>query len=317
MTNLITRPLCSGAPSFLGAPVLDDIQDIDTAFAVIGAPFGVPYDIRKVHYGAADAPQAVREISNRYGAMQDRYDIDLGGEPFAGLPHPLRDLGDVHADPSDFPGNSNRVSQAVRLILARGAKPIVLGGDDSTTWMAIRGFDEQPAITILQIDAHIDFRDEVGGIREGYSSPMRRASEARFVNKIVHVGTRGPGSARRQDHEATLAAGNSIVTAREVRKAGVEAVLAHIPDQSRVYVALDVDGLDPSVTPGTSAPLPGGLDFIEVQDIIFGLCRDHEIVGFNVAEHYPSLDVNGITSLVITRLIANWIGLECQRACAG
>jgi agmatinase len=72
----------------------------------------------------------------------------------------------------------------------------------------------------MQIDVHMDLRDEVGGVRDGYSSPMRRASEMPWVERIVHVATRGLGSARPRDVEDTLAAGNLIVTAREVRAKG-------------------------------------------------------------------------------------------------
>ena len=313
MSKTLMQPMTPGEPTFMGAKHVSNIDNLDSTFAVIGAPFGFPYDIRKVHYGASDAPKAVRAISNRYGSLQDRYDFDLAGEPFDNKPHPIRDLGDVIADPMDIPGNAVRVSEAVAQVLDKGCKPIVLGGDDSVTWMSIRGFANQEQIIVVQFDAHLDFRDEVNGIREGYSSPMRRASEASHVKKIIHVGGRGPGSGRREDYEGTLAAGNTIVPARDVRANGAESVLKRIPKGSRVYIAFDVDGMDPSVAPGTSAPLPGGLDFIEAQDIFIELARHHEIVGMNLAEHYPSLDVNGITSLVITRLIASWIGTEIRK----
>ena len=60
--------------------------------------------------------------------------------------------------------------------------------------------------------------------------------------------------------------------------------------------------------PGTSAPLPGGLAFDEAADLITGLARRGELAGISFAEHYPSLDMNGITALAITRLIVNLIG---------
>lgn len=66
--------------------------------------------------------------------------------------------------------------------------------------------------------------------------------------------------------------------------------------------------LDPSVAPGTSVPSPGGLSYLEAAALFAGLAGRGQVVGMNVAEHYPSLDVNGITSLVIARLIAIWNG---------
>jgi len=306
-------PLPEGMPTLLGAPraALDALA---TPFAALGAPFGVPYTIRAVHAGAADAPAAVRAVSARFGRMLDHYDFDLGGTPFDGRPWPLADLGDVPADPRDLEGNAARITAAVAAVVARGAAPVVLGGDDSISALAIRGCEAAGPFTVVQIDAHIDFRDEVGGVRDGYSSPMRRASEMTWVERIVHVGTRGLGSARPQDVDDTRAAGNTIVTAREVTERGVVPVLDLLPAGGRFYVVLDCDGLDPAVAPGTSVPSPGGLAFREAADLITGLAHRGRIVGMNVVEHHPALDVNGITGIVIARLIALWIGTAVRRA---
>ena len=282
----LLEPVPEGAPTFLGAPRAS-LKALTTPFAVLGAPFGVPYTIRNVHHGACDAPAALRAASARFGRMLEHHDFDLGGTPFEGQPWPIVDLGDVPADPRDLPGNAARVAQAVAGVVARGAAPVVLGGDDSVSALAIRGLER--------------------------AGPMRRASEMSWVERIVHVGTRGLGSARPRDVEDTLAAGNVIVTAREVREEGVEHILERLQEQGRYYVVLDCDGLDPSVAPGTSVPSPGGLSYQEAADLLVGLARRGRVVGLNVAEHYPSLDVNGITSLVIARLIAIWIGTAVRQ----
>jgi agmatinase len=90
-------------------------------------------------------------------------------------------------------------------------------------------------------------------------------------------------------------------------------VLAEFPPGERYYVAFDCDGMDPSVMPGTSAPLPGGLSFDDAVDLLTGLAGRGRIVGINFAEHYPSLDANGITALAIVRLIVNLIGTMRKR----
>lgn len=271
------------------------VENLRTRFAVLGIPQGIPYPGRS-GAGAAEAPAAIRSRSARYGRMLSHYDFDLGQAPG---PLPIADCGDVAAAAA---------SAAVRGILKAGAMPIVLGGDDSTTALALRGFEGQGPLHILQIDAHIDYRDEVDGVRDGYSSPMRRAAEMPWVKRIVHCGARGVGSARLEDVRDTLARGNTIVTARELKQRGVERVLAEFPPGERYYVAFDCDGMDPAVMPGTSAPLPGGLAFDEAADLITGLARRGKVVGINVAEHYPSLDANGITALAITRLLVNLMG---------
>jgi agmatinase len=315
--NMLTHyPETAAAPfvSFLGAPRVGDAAAAATRFAVIGAPFGVPYGIRHVHHGASDAPRAVREKSARYGAFHAHHDFDLGTSLAGYGPLPVVDCGDVLADPRDLDRNAQRVSEAVAAQLREGRIPIVLGGDDSTSALALRGFAQAEPFEILQVDAHIDYRDEVNGIRDGWSSPMRRASEMPWVSRIVHVGARGVGSARPQDVTDTLAAGNRIVTARTVAQEGAAAVLRQFTPGGRYYIVFDCDGMDPSVMPGTGAHMPGGLAYDAVIDIVHGLARQGSIVGINFAEHYPGLDFNGITSLAITRIIVNLIGATLSKA---
>lgn len=288
--------------SFLNQPVETQLDLVDADFVVLGAPFGVPYDMRNLASAASLAPTAVRQRSERYGAMRHHYDFDTGGEM---LPESLRvvDAGDVIADPRDLPGNARRTTQAVGAVLRSGAVPIVLGGDDSIPALVIAAYEDEEPITVVQIDAHLDFRDEVRGIRHGYSSPMRRASEMPWVEKIVHVGIRGVGSARRQDVEDTRAKGNAIITAREVMEHNVQAILEEVPEGGRYFITIDCDGFDPSVMPGTSAPVPGGLSYLHGADLITGLARRGRIVGMDYAEYHPSLDVNGLTALGLVRLI--------------
>ena len=302
MSDLATVPPEGTSATFLGAAFVNNLTGMDADFAVIGVPFGVPYGIRQIHHGATDAPRAVRERGFKYSRMTTHHDFDLGCT-FADLGLRIVDCGDVTADPRDFDGSASRSIATIRKIVEHNITPIVLGGDDSVSALAIGALEPRAPVTVVQIDAHIDYRDEVNGIRHGYSSPMRRAAEMPWVERIIHVGTRGVGSARPQDVADTLARGNSIVTAREVSQRGIDAVLRHIPAGSNVHVTLDCDGLDPAVMPGTSAPMPGGLSYTDTAGLFMALGQHGRVVGFNLAEHYPALDVNGITAITITRLI--------------
>ena len=194
--------------------------------------------------GCAEAPAAVRDRSQRLARFVDHWDFDLDG--------PMRmarmvDAGDVPGDPTDGPGNSARTAAAVAAILDRGAVPICIGGDDSVPIPILRAFEGRGPLTVLQVDAHLDFRDEVAGVRDGYSSPMRRASEMGHVERIVQVGLRGVGSARSTDVDDARAAGNLLVTARELRERGVAWLLEQLPRGGSVFIVFDTDGLDPSV----------------------------------------------------------------------
>lgn len=294
--------------SFLRIPTATKLATLEADFAVVGVPFGVPYDMKGAASGASQAPQAIRQCSARYGQYLSHYDFDLGGEALNGSSVRLVDCGDVPADPRDLAGNAARAITAIRSIVERGCVPIVLGGDDSIPALVLSAYEGSDPIHVLQIDAHLDFRDEVSGIRDGYSSPMRRASEMPWVEKIIHVGLRGVGSARPQDVVDSKKAGNTLITAREVRKKGVQMVLREFPEAANIFITIDCDGLDPSVMPGTSCPMPGGLSFYEVADILQGLARRGNIVGMDVTEYFPALDIQRVTALVIMRLIVVLMG---------
>ena len=282
---------------FLGAPIEPDLDKLNADIAILGVPHGWPYPRPGPTTGCADAPAAVRRRSQRLARFVDHWDFDFDA--------PLRvrriiDAGDVPGDPLDGAGNAERTREAVSAILDRGAVPICLGGDDSVPIPILRAYEGRRPITVLQVDAHLDFRDEVEGVREGYSSPMRRASEMAHVARIVQIGLRGVGSARASDVADARAAGNLLVTARELRERGVAWLLGQLPADASVFVSFDCDGLDPSVVPAVSAPAPGGLSYAEAADLLAGVGR--RLAGATFTEYVPARDVNDISALVVARL---------------
>jgi agmatinase len=284
---------------FLDAPIEIDLARIDAEVAFLGVPHGWPYPRPGATAGCADAPAAVRRRSRRMARFVDHWDFDLDG-PMR-LPR-IVDAGDVPGDSADGAGNAARTTDAVAAILERGAVPICIGGDDSVPIPILRAYDGRGPITVLQVDAHLDFRDEVDGVREGYSSPMRRASEMPHVERIVQVGLRGVGSARASDVADARAAGNLLVTARELRERGVPWVLAQLPADASVFVSFDCDGMDPSVFPAVSAVAPGGLSYVEATDLIGGI--GSRLVGAVFTEFVPSLDLTELSVVVLLRLVA-------------
>jgi agmatinase len=285
---------------FLGAPVEVDLHGLDADVAILGVPHGWAYPRPGATAGCADGPSAVRRRAARLASFRGHWDFDLDAPllPDDGLR--LVDAGDVTTDPADGSGNSTAITAAVTAVVERRAVPICLGGDDSVTIPVLRGLAAQGPLTILQVDAHLDFRDEIDGVNEGYSSPMRRASEMSHVTRAVQVGLRGVGSARLADRDAAIAAGNELVTAGELHARGVAAVLARLAEDESVFVAFDVDGLDPSVFPAASALAPGGLSYAQADQLLAGI--GPRLAGAVFTEYVPALDVNDIGALVVARL---------------
>ena len=293
-----TEPPSAG---FLGLPVETDLGSLAADLAILGVPHGWPYPRPGATAGCADAPAAVRDRSQRLARFRGHWDFDLDAPMLPEGGARIVDAGDVPGSPDDGPGNSERIERSVRAILAAGAVPICLGGDDSTPIPILRAFDGRGPLTVLQVDAHLDYRDQVDGVREGYSSPMRRASEMDHVERIVHVGLRGVGSARASDVEDSRAAGNLLVTSRELRERGVPWLLDQLPPDASVFVAFDCDGLDPSLVPAVSAPAPGGLSYVEAIDLLRGV--GPRLAGAVFTELVPARDPLGTSALVVGRLV--------------
>jgi agmatinase len=303
--------------TFLGVPSVEigAISAGETEAVILGVPHGVPYPTPGQAAGCADAPAAVRERSRRMGRFADHHDFDLDG-PMVPDEAGFRvvDGGDVPGTPEDGPGNAARAETAVRAVLAARAVPIVIGGDDSVPIPVLRAFADAGPLTVLQVDAHLDFRDQVSGVRDGYSSPMRRASEMGHVERIVQVGLRGVGSARPSDVADARAAGNQLVTARELDERGVAWLLEQLPAGASVFLSFDLDGIDPSVAPAVSAASPGGLSFQQASDLVQGMARHCRVAGATFTELVPALDANGVSALVVVRLVSQLLGSMARAA---
>src|SRR5260221_8273965 len=179
-------------PVFMGAQQAKSPSGFEAA--IFGAPHGTPYQgiDNRVH---ATAPGAFRAALAADAEWLGHWDFDLGG-PVLGEGLKLADLGNLKTISQDGPGNRLLIQDMTRRILDAGAVPIMFGGDDSTPIPFIAGFAGSASIAILQIDAHIDWRDERYVEPMGFSSTMRRASEHPHVWWIVHAGARDPGSRR-------------------------------------------------------------------------------------------------------------------------
>ncbi|WP_179038840.1 agmatinase [Rhizobium leguminosarum] len=296
----------TASPSFPGLP--NRLADGRLPRAVIfAAGHGSTYP-GKDSSGCVLAADAIRAVSQDDAALVEHWDFDLGGPLFDGKPVCCIDAGDVETTMHDNAGNRARIEVKTREILSVPATPILLGGDCSVTIPFLAGFADHEPVWILQVDAHIDWRDEVHGERFGYSSPMRRASEMPHVAGMVQVGLRSVGSARLADIEAARGYGSRFVTAREIHAEGAEAALRHIPQGARVVVTLDCDSLDPSIMPGVAARTLGGLTYTEVIDLIAGLGRRARIAGFDLVELYPPADIDRLSALTAARLVVNVVG---------
>lgn len=296
----------NASSSFLGFPARLG-EDRMPRMVIFGVAHGSTYP-GEDSGGYTSAADSIRAASQDDATLVEHWDFDLGGPLFKSKPGCYVDVGNIQTTMHDNEGNRARIEAKTRETLALQAIPILLGGDCSVTFPFLASFSDEGPVWVLQIDAHIDWRDEIHEERYGYSSPMRRASEMSHVAGLVQVGLRSVGSARITDIDAARNYGSHFVTAREVHTRGVAAALQHIPEGARVVVTLDCDSLDPSIMPGVAARTPGGLTYTQVIDLIAGVGSRAKIAGFDLVELYPPADIDGMSSLTAARIVVNTIG---------
>ncbi|TPQ48945.1 agmatinase [Prosthecomicrobium hirschii] len=295
-----------GHCTFGKRPIVTDWDAIDADVAVLGIPYDMGTQYRS---GARFGPRAIREASTLFsfghGGAYDHED-DATYLPLDQVR--IVDAGDADIVHTDTVRSHANAELAVRKILAAGALPVVLGGDHAINIPCIRAFSEHGPIHILQIDAHLDFVDVRHGVTEGHGNPMRRAAEQAHVAGLTQIGIRNVSSTAREGYEDARSRGSTIMSVRQVRKAGRDAVLATIPEGARVYVTIDIDGFDPSIAPGTGTPSHGGFLYYEVMEILQAVAGRHAVVGIDLVEVAPAYDPSGITGFLAAQVLLNFLG---------
>lgn len=315
MNDPLTRPPCAGERSFLDFPVLTDLNRLDADFAVLGVPYGKPYNPDEFPNDQSNAPDALRLASSDADIFYTRnhYDYDLGGVLLDDRDLTVVDCGNVTHRPEDPAEHYRRAESAARRIYDAGTILIGIGGDHGVTIPLMRGLEDfgEP-VTLVHVDAHLDWRNEINGETEGYSSPIRRAAEMPWVEAIVQIGMRGIGSARQPEVDDARSWGADVITAYEMHAMGMDAVLARIPEGRPYYLSIDADGVDPTIMPGVLAPTPGGLDWLQLRSLVHGLIGKGRVVGMDIVEIAPKYDVRNLTLVYAERLICNFIGASLR-----
>ncbi len=293
--------------TFASFPLCSDLDKLNADIAVIGIPFGVPYETSQPP-DSLNAPAAIRRESAQYPDDPVAWDFDLGGTLLGKTGARVVDCGDLSGSQSEPLINQESATASIRKILAAGAIPLVLGGDDSIPIPVLRAYEDSEPFYVLQLDAHIDWRDHVNGIKDGYSSTMRRASEMPWVKGITQVGMRAVGSACEEEVQGARRYGANLILSSDIRKKGVDPVLTYLPAGTRCFITIDLDVLDPMVMPAANSLTPGGLEYFEIIDLIHTVAQRTQVVGACIVSLVPEMDINRIGAITAMRIAWNLIG---------
>lgn len=292
-------------------PICQDWSNIDADVAVMGAPYDSGTQWRA---GARFGPRAIRDASTLFAfGHSGAYDHENDTVYLPADKTRIVDIGDADVIHTDTMGSHRGIEYGVRKILEAKAIPVVLGGDHSINIPCINAFDDQEPIHIIQFDAHLDFVDERHGVRYGHGNPMRRAAEKPYVTGLTQLGIRNVSSTAREGYDDARRMGSEILSVRQIRKLGTEAVLARIPAGKRYYVTIDIDGFDPSIAPGTGTPSHGGFTYYEVLELLEGVVQRGTIVGLDLVEVAPDYDHTGTTAILAAQILLNLLGRMLHR----
>jgi len=263
----------------------DASSDYSEAQVVI---WGIPFD-RTTSYrpGTRFAPNAIREASWNFETYLFDHGVDLRDIKVA-------DEGDME----EF-GSVDEMCEAVeaqaRKFQKDGKFILTLGGEHSVIPPVVRTYPEKTAVAV--IDAHLDFRDEYLGLRNSHACASRRISEHVGKENVTVIGVR---SIAKEDLEG--ADGLHYIDAYTVTEHGIGRVISELKSRyngRKVYLSIDIDGIDPAFAPGTGTPEPFGLTPLDVKKVINSLGRN--IVGADIVEVSPPYD-SGNTAALAARL---------------
>ena len=255
----------------------------------------VPYDKTSTFQKGADlGPQAILDASDSI----ELYDVVTDNEAY---------IAGIYTD--DFQYNFDTPEAMVQSVYDRvkhflNQKKTVglLGGEHSVSVGAIKALSEKyHQLSVLQIDAHADLREEYHDSPYNHACVMRRAQE--YAN-VVQVGIRSVCSEERE-----FIVPENMFYAHEIRKNPnwIDQVINKLSDY--VYLTIDLDGFDPSIVPGTGTPLPGGLSWYEVNDLLEQLFTRKKVVAFDVVELCPQPDdkTSDVLAAVLVYRIISWM----------
>lgn len=282
-------------------PVGTSFADAESTYSEADACiYGIPYDHTACfRAGAREAPGAIRRCSYNFerthfehGAVQPTLDIfDYGDCDDFVLPDDMVD----------------EVSFVMGPAIRDGKFTVAMGGEHSVNIPIVRCFDRDD-ISLISIDAHLDSRDEYMGCRNSHACVARRAAEHLGIENVFVLGVRSI-SEEELDRDDIV----PYIDSYAIMENGIEWAVKRALDNvrnDRVYITLDIDGIDPAFAPGTGTPEPFGLHPMDVKKLI-DMTGDR-LAGFDVVEVCPPADPSDITSVLAARYIKEVLAVHAK-----
>ncbi len=276
--------------TFMRAPMTKDLSAVD--IGLIGIPFDAGVTNRA---GARHGPREIRNMSS----FIRRANQSSGLAPLNMCR--VRDIGDCPVHPYSVPKTVDMISGFYRTLHEAGVVPVSAGGDHSITYPVMKGIASDEPVGMVHFDAHCDTCDDFMDEKFHHGAPFRRAVEDGVLDpkRTVQIGIRG-GLPEVDFWQFSYDTGMRVIDMDEYWDMGIDAVIAEarrVVGDGPTYISFDVDGIDPTYTPGTGTPEVGGYSTYEALRMLRGL-QGLNLVGGDVVEVAPPADPTNNTALV-------------------
>jgi len=297
------------------------LTQTSTAFPFLGPEVAVPYEQAKVvilpipyeatttyRQGCQQGPAAILNASQQV----EYYDDELEQEvwPVGIYTHP--EIANTADGPIPAETMLQATQETVQKLVQADKFAIALGGEHSITAAIVAAYQQanpHEPFTVVQIDAHADLRHEYEGSLHNHACVMRRIVDLGLPT--VQVGIR---SLCKEEAELIQNQGLAVFRAQEIaaQPDWCQRVLSSISTQ-RVFLTLDLDGIDPAAMPGVGTPEPGGLSWFALLSFLKQLFTSFEVIGCDVMELAPVAD-SVVSEFTAAKLVYKLIGYHTMAA---
>ncbi|MDR2831256.1 MAG: agmatinase [Methanobrevibacter sp.] len=275
---------------------LHDLKFLDEiAWGILGVPFD---STSSYHAGSRLAPTLIRESSFSF----EKYNFAFNKE----LTTSFFDLGNIDVIHGDLKRTSELVEDSVYELLSLKLKPILLGGEHSITYPAIKGLSNKFNIkefTIIDFDAHMDMIDTYQGEKYSHGTVMRRVHDLN-PKKILQLGVRS--SSKEENDFGETNKDIKIFSSNDFKNLNVikEELLAI---EGPVYLSIDCDVFDPSYMPSTGNPVPNGIKISDFEELLKIIAKK-DVVGFDIVE-LSSKTLGDPSAVTVAKIIHDFLTL--------
>jgi agmatinase len=297
--SMLVQTSVSSLP-FLGPDVAADYRNANVV--ILPIPYEATTTYRR---GCENGPDAILDASQQV----EYYDEELDRELWEVGIYTERSIADTRNGQTVSSEEMLKATQETVYRLVKDGKFVIsLGGEHSITTGIVEAYRQanpSEAFTVVQIDAHGDLRHEYEGSIHNHACVMRRIVDMGLPT--VQVGIR---SICKEEADLIKEKQLAVFRAREIvaQADWMDRALASI-QTPKVFITVDLDGIDPTLIPGVGTPEPGGLNWYSLLTFLQRIFATHQVIGCDVMELAPIAD-SVVSEFTAAKLVYKLIGYQ-------